>query len=430
VIDSNHRAHIAGAADYGMYTTPGVYDGQVPSPGPDYYPTYPYVAMVDTTVSAPALCVSPNVGLTFAPVPVGTFADQAITLTSCGTQPLTISSESAAASMFTVPASENGCTQALPVGQNCTLSVRYTPTAAEIDSSTLSIQSNASIPLAVMPLTGTGVLVPIAVLSLTSLTFTPQAVGTSSIAQAITLSNTGLAGLSVVGVALNGSGAGSFAQTNTCGSTVGAGQSCVISVVFTPVSAGTAAATLWITDNAGTSPQLVNLSGTAPQTPFTIAPQAGGSTSSTVAAGQPANYSLSISPANGYSGTVDLTCSNLPVNASCSFAPASIALAGGVSAPFTLTISTVADEPAAMIRTLSLGSALAAFLFLLPLNKKRQRGATLTALWVLLFAAAISSSACGGDPRAPAPRRRSRRATTTLRLSLPTALRARLCHLP
>jgi hypothetical protein len=395
-IDTNHRAHIAGAADYGMYTTPGVYDGQVPMPAPNVYPTYAYVAMVDTTVPTPALCVSPNVGLTFGSVPVGTFADQPITITSCGTQPLTISSASAAASMFTVPASENGCTQAIPVGQNCTLSVRYTATAGETDSSTLSIQSNASIPLAVMPLTGTGVLVPIAALSLTSLTFTSQAVGTSSTAQAITLYNTGLASLSVVGIALSGSGAGSFAQTNTCGSTLSVGQSCVISVVFTPIYAGTVSATLWITDNAGTSPQLVNLSGTAAQTPFTIAPQAGGSTSSTVAAGQPANYALSISPANGYTGTVSLTCSNLPVNASCSFAPASIALTGGLSAPFTLTISTLANEPAAMLRNLSLGSALVAFLFLLPLNKRRQRGATLTALSLLLFAAAISSSACGG----------------------------------
>lgn len=353
-IDSNHRAHIAGAAQYGMYTTPGVYDGQVPMPAPDNYPTYAYVALADTTVSAPALYASPNVGLTFTPVPVGTFADQPITVTSCGTQPLTISSASAAASMFTVPASENGCTQAIPVGQNCSLSVRYTPTAAETDSSTLSIQSNASIPLAVMPLTGTGVLVPIAVLSLNSLTFTPHAVGTSSTAHAITLSNTGLAALSVIGIALRGSGAGSFAQTNTCGSTVSAGQSCVISVVFAPIYAGTVSATLWITDNAGTSPQLVNLSGTVPQTPFAITSQSGGSTSSTVAAGQPASYVLSISPANGYSGTVSLTCSNLPVNASCSFAPARIALAGGLSAPFTLTISTVANEPAAMLRTFSL----------------------------------------------------------------------------
>jgi hypothetical protein len=56
----------------------------------------------------------------------------------------------------------------------------------------------------------------------------------------------------------------------------------------------------------------------------------------------------------------------------------------------------VANEPAAMLRNLSLGSALVAFLFLLPLNKRRQRGATLTALSLLLFAAAISSSACGG----------------------------------
>lgn len=40
-------------------------------------------------------------------------------------------------------------------------------------------------------------------------------------------------------------------------------------------------------------------------------------------------------------------------------------------------------------------------LFLLPLNKRRQRGATLTVLSLLLLVAAISSSACGGGSKGP-----------------------------
>jgi hypothetical protein len=172
-VDANHRTHVAGAAEYGMYTTPGVYAGELPVPAPGFEGTYAYVALVDATVPAPALCVTPNTGLNFAPpVAVGTFANQRVTISNCGTQPLTITGVSAAAAVFTAPSSENGCTQALPVGQNCTLSVRYTPTAAEVDSSTLTIQSNASIPLAVLPLNGTGAVPIILMDSVASFAYT------------------------------------------------------------------------------------------------------------------------------------------------------------------------------------------------------------------------------------------------------------------
>jgi hypothetical protein len=236
---------------------------------------------------------------------------------------------------------------------------------------------------------------PIATLSPPSLTFASQAVGTSSSGQAITLGNSGNADLTGIAIAIGGADAASFAQTSTCGTTVAAGGSCVISIVFTPASAGTASATLTVTSNAGTSPQSVGLSGTAPQSPFAITPQPGGA-SSTVTAGQPATYALSITAAQGYSGTLALTCTNLPANASCSFAPSNIVLAGGKSATFTATIATAATQTGALLRNASLGSVLATFLFLLPLSKKHRRGATLTATALLLFATAIGGSACGG----------------------------------
>jgi len=43
--------------------------------------TYAYVALIDATVPAPALCVSPNEGLLFPPVPVGTSQNLPITIT-------------------------------------------------------------------------------------------------------------------------------------------------------------------------------------------------------------------------------------------------------------------------------------------------------------------------------------------------------------
>src|SRR5438045_9591283 len=55
-IDANYRVHVSGAAEYGMFTTAGVYAPSVPVPGPAFTSsTYAYVAVVDPTVPNPAL---------------------------------------------------------------------------------------------------------------------------------------------------------------------------------------------------------------------------------------------------------------------------------------------------------------------------------------------------------------------------------------
>ena len=52
-----------------------------------------------------------------------------------------------------------------------------------------------------------------------------------------------------------------FVQTSTCAAVLNAGQSCTVSVTFTPSSAGAKAATLALSSNAATNPS-VALSGT------------------------------------------------------------------------------------------------------------------------------------------------------------------------
>jgi phospholipase C len=91
-----------------------------------------------------------------------------------------------------------------------------------------------------------------------SLNFGLQAVGVSSVPQTITLTNTGNATLQITSIAITGS----FSETNTCGTSLNAGTSCSISVAFTPSIAGGASGNVVVTDNAGSSPQTVTLSGT------------------------------------------------------------------------------------------------------------------------------------------------------------------------
>src|SRR5207248_1952863 len=102
---------------------------------------------------------------------------------------------------------------------------------------------------------------PAVSLSPTSLSFGNQNINTTSAAQTVTLTNSGGGSLTISSIAVTGTNAGDFAQTNNCPSTLAAGASCTISVTFTPTASGTRSASVSITDNAAGSPQSVSLSG-------------------------------------------------------------------------------------------------------------------------------------------------------------------------
>ena len=104
-------------------------------------------------------------------------------------------------------------------------------------------------------------------LSPTSLSFANQAVGTTSAAKNVTLSNTGSSSVTITSITISGP----FAQTNTCGTSVNAKGKCTISVTFSPTTTGKATGTLTVTDSASNSPQTTALSGTG-QTGVTVSP--------------------------------------------------------------------------------------------------------------------------------------------------------------
>ncbi len=95
-----------------------------------------------------------------------------------------------------------------------------------------------------------------------NLSFANQAVGTTSAAQSVTLTNTGTEALTIWEINVGGSNPGDFAQTNNCGSSIAANGSCAINVTFTPTVTGARSASLLVSDDASGSPQTVPLSGT------------------------------------------------------------------------------------------------------------------------------------------------------------------------
>jgi hypothetical protein len=242
--------------------------------------------------------------------------------------------------------------------------------------------------------------------SASSVSFGNIAQGASSSAQAITLTNTGTAVLSLSGITASGD----FSQTNTCGGTLAVNATCQVSIVFTPTAIGQRTGTLTVSDNATGSPQIVTLSGTGVQ-PLTLGVGTGGSTTTTVASGQSATYNLSLSSSPGFSGTVALTCSGAPQNATCSIVPSTVTLPGGGSANFAVTVSTSAQtayleaKPDTIVAGLGLFSLFTAPIFLLIRKGLPTRKWTSTQIQMLRAASAllIALTACSSGSKGSSP---------------------------
>jgi hypothetical protein len=103
---------------------------------------------------------------------------------------------------------------------------------------------------------------PAVTLSSTKLSFSDQAIDTTSVAKTVTLTNTGTATLDITSISIT-AGTSVYAISNdACGSTLKASKKCTIKVTFSPTALGAATGTLTFTDNATGSPQTVSLSGT------------------------------------------------------------------------------------------------------------------------------------------------------------------------
>jgi hypothetical protein len=93
-----------------------------------------------------------------------------------------------------------------------------------------------------------------------SLLFPVQPLGMRGAAQSVVVTNEGKTGLDIKSIGFIGTNSADFLQTNTCGSSLGVGEQCTISVTMTP-SETLEEASVVITDNAEASPQSIPLQG-------------------------------------------------------------------------------------------------------------------------------------------------------------------------
>jgi len=193
-----------------------------------------------------------QIGLTSAP--------QTVTVTNVSSHSATFTSITRSGDF----AQTNNCPTTpatLNAGQNCTITVTFTPTAAGIRNGAVTLKDNCpGSPTQTIALTGTGEPGALA-FSPNSITFPGTLPGTSSYPMSATLTNDSAATVSIKAITISPSD-GTFTQTNNCPATLSPGQTCVVQVVFTPPDSGTYNATLSVTDSVDRSPQSASLTGT------------------------------------------------------------------------------------------------------------------------------------------------------------------------
>jgi uncharacterized repeat protein (TIGR01451 family) len=280
--------------------------------------------------ASPTITITPT-SLTFAAQALNTIsAPQTVSVSNNGNLPVTFTNIATTGDF--AGATLTQCPSLAVDSAPCTFQITFTPTANGTRTGAVTFTDNATGSPQSVTLTGTGGTTAGTVsLNPTSLTFTAQALNTTSPAQTVTVSNTGnvpvgLTGLGITGpfAIVSGAGAG------TCNSEtdLAVEASCTVSVTFTPTAAGAATGALSVSDNATGSPQIVALSGTGGQSGVTISIPSGGSTTATTTPGGTAFYGLTITGAPGMTGTVQLGCVPSSNLITCQVIPSSIVLTG------------------------------------------------------------------------------------------------------
>jgi hypothetical protein len=274
--------------------------------------------------------ISPHT-LSFAPQQLGTASSsQEITLTNAGDIALTLISAQILSGDFTAV---NQCGNSLNAHSSCSIDVAFEPKNVGTIAGLLAVTDEYGTQSVTLSGSGVAPQEGVSLSPLSTIAFPATGVGVSSAAQTVTLTNNGGVPLIIQGVSLTGDFA-TVPGGNSCGSSVAVGSACTVQIVFAPTAGGPRAGSFAVTDNAGSSPQTLSLTGTGVD--FGFNPD--GVTSLTITNGQNAVYPLLLSSASNIPGTATFTCTGVPANATCNVTPSSAAL--GTTTVVSVTVLT------------------------------------------------------------------------------------------
>jgi len=183
--------------------------------------------------------------LTFPKTLIGQTASLTVTLTNTGNATLNISNV-AITGDFAVQS--NTCGTQVLAGNNCAITVGFTPTAKNSRTGILQLTDNAANNPQRVTLTGMGMSIA---LSPTALNFGAEPVGQTSAPQPVTISNVSNASVNLTAFTISGTPADYTIFPNTCGSSLAAGTNCSLNVSFNPTKTGVRNAKLNVANNGG-----------------------------------------------------------------------------------------------------------------------------------------------------------------------------------
>jgi hypothetical protein len=244
------------------------------------------VAVSDSAPDSPqtiALSGTGNLPLTISPATLAfgtetvghTTAARTATLTN--NESTTLDFSFAASGNYAISSTGTTCGASLGAAAKCNIAITFTPTANGSVNGAVSITDAAGFSPQLIALSGTGSGGSTAPLTFspTTVTFTAEAVGTTSAAKVVTVKNTSASSMTLTSIAASGdfAAAGSGAKPCAANLNLAANASCTLSVTFSPAlgASGAINGAVVITDNAAISQQILDAKGTA-ALPLTIAP--------------------------------------------------------------------------------------------------------------------------------------------------------------
>ncbi len=288
------------------------------------------VTSLSGVATSPATDALSLAGLSFAPQQLNTASTaQQVMLINAGDVALTLIAAQITNGDFAVV---NGCGNSLNAHASCALSVSFSPKSLGSQTGVLTVSDQFR--TQTIALSGTGLAPPgVSLAPVGGLAFGSVGVATSGGTQTVTLTNNGGVLLGIASIVVTGDFS-IVAGGNTCGQTLAPAAACSVQIGFTPTVTGSRTGTVTFSDNAGNSPQILQLTGTGVD--FSITPD--GPTSLTIASGQSATYLLLLNSASGLSGSTAFTCAGAPLHSICTVNPANAAL--GATTVVTVTVAT------------------------------------------------------------------------------------------
>jgi Cep192 domain 4/Abnormal spindle-like microcephaly-assoc'd, ASPM-SPD-2-Hydin len=216
------------------------------------------VSGTGVTASAAGTVATTPSSVSFGTVATGTTNSQSVQLKNTGGSSMTISSATAIGTGFKLSGISLPLT--LSAGQTSNFTVGFTPAASGSVTGSVTIKSNASNQTYTVALSGTGASATRTIsLGTTSLNFGNEAVGGMSTLQ-VALKNTGNSSVTISNI--NVAAAGFGITSGIIGSTIAAGQTAELNVVFAPKVTGSVSGALSLVSNATNSPNSLAVAGT------------------------------------------------------------------------------------------------------------------------------------------------------------------------